>query len=113
MSRIQNFKEFWPYYVREHSQPGTRIMHYIGTMAAMALLVWLVARGRWYLFPMAFIPGYGCAWFGHFAIEKNRPATFQYPLWSFIADYKMFGMMLLGRMKGELEKAGRRAVQVS
>jgi hypothetical protein len=109
MARIQSFTEFWPYYAREHSQVGTRVFHYIGTAAATILLVGLVANGKWFMFPLAFAPGYGCAWFSHFFIEKNKPATFQYPLWSFIADYKMFGMMLLGRMKREVAraKAGR------
>ena len=105
MARIQSFAEFWPYYVREHSQLGTRIFHYIGTTAATTLLIWLILYGRWFMFPLAFIPGYGCAWFSHFFIEKNKPATFQYPLWSFIADYKMFAMMLLGRMKNEVAQA--------
>ena len=55
------------------------------------------------------IVGYGFAWIGHFAIEKNRPATFQYPLWSLIADWKMWAMMLVGRMSTEVERAKRTA----
>ena len=59
---------------------------------------------RWWLFPLALIPGYGAAWIGHFFIEKNKPATFQYPLWSFMGDYKMIWMMLTGRMSDEVEE---------
>jgi hypothetical protein len=106
---MQTFAEFWPYYVREHSQTGTRILHYVGTAAGTSALVWLIATGRWFWFPLAFLPGYGCAWIGHFVIEKNKPATFQHPLWSFIADYKMFGLMLLGRMKDEVTQAQAKA----
>jgi hypothetical protein len=54
------------------------------------------------------IPGYAFAWFAHFVVEKNRPATFQYPLWSFMGDYKMIAMMLTGRIGRELEKAERK-----
>jgi hypothetical protein len=96
--RYQSFNEFWPFYVSEHSRPATRVLHLIGTTAGIALLVYLIATGRWWLFPLAFVPGYGFAWLGHFLVEKNRPATFKYPLWSFIGDYKMIGLMLTGRM---------------
>jgi hypothetical protein len=96
--RYQSFNEFWPFYVSEHSRPATRVLHLLGTAAGIALLVYLIGTGRWWLFPLAFVPGYGFAWLGHFLVEKNRPATFKYPLWSFIGDYKMIGLMLTGRM---------------
>lgn len=101
MARIQSFREFWPFYVREHSLPTTRLLHYIGTAAATITLFSIIYSGRWYFLPFSFVPGYAGAWVGHFVIEKNRPATFQYPLWSLLADYKMFGLMLTGRMKHE------------
>ena len=95
--RYKSFAEFWPFYVAEHSRSGTRLLHLIGTTASVALLVYFVATGSWWLFPLALIPGYGCAWLAHFLIEKNKPATFKYPLWSFIGDYKMIAWMLMGR----------------
>ena len=95
--RYKSFAEFWPFYVAEHSRPGTRLLHLLGTTAGVGLLLYLVAIGRWRLFPLALIPGYGCAWLAHFLIEKNRPATFKYPLWSFIGDYKMIAWMIMGR----------------
>ena len=67
------------------------------------------SAGKWWLFPLAFIPGYGAAWIGHFFIEKNKPATFQYPLWSFMGDYKMIWLMLTGRMDGEVERNAKAA----
>ena len=95
--RYKSFSEFWPFYVAEHSQPGTRLLHLIGTTAGIALSSISIAIGRWWLFPLGFVPGYGCAWLAHFLIEKNKPATFKYPLWSFMGDYKMIALMLTGR----------------
>ena len=107
MSRreFKSFGEFWPFYVAEHSQPATRALHAVGTGVGLACAAALVAQGRWRLLPLAFIPGYATAWAGHYFIEHNRPATFQYPLWSFIADYKMIGLMLAGKMGAEVERA--------
>jgi hypothetical protein len=105
--RFKSFSEFWPFYVREHSHSGTRLLHLIGTAASLAFMVYLIASGRWYLFLLALVPGYACAWLVHFLIEKNKPATFEYPLWSFIGDYKMIAMMLTGRINQELNKAAR------
>jgi hypothetical protein len=97
--RFTSFAEFWPYYLSEHSKPITRVLHYLGTVIAIAFLITLIAKGFWWLFPLAFLPGYVCAWIGHFFFEKNRPATFTYPLWSFMGDWKMLAMMLSGRLK--------------
>ena len=94
---FKSFSEFWPFYVAEHSRPATRWLHLIGTTAGITLVIYLIAIGKWYLFPLAFIPGYGFAWASHFFIEKNRPATFKYPLWSLMGDYKMIAWMLMGR----------------
>jgi hypothetical protein len=99
--RYKSFAEFWPYYLSEHSQPATRLLHLIGTTAGIALIIYLVASGRWWLFPLGLVVGYGFAWVAHFMIEKNKPATFQYPLWSFMGDYKMIALMLTGRMKSK------------
>ena len=106
--RYKSFSEFWPFYVHEHSQPGTRILHLIGTVIGLSVMVYFIATGRWYLFPLGFVPGYAFAWFAHFVIEKNKPATFKYPLWSFMGDYKMIAMMLTGKIGRELEKAEKR-----
>ena len=95
--RYKTFSEFWPFYLAEHSRPGTRWFHLIGTLIGLAVVVYFIATGRWWLFPLGLIPGYGCAWFAHFLIEKNKPATFKYPLWSFIGDYKMIALMLTRR----------------
>ena len=106
-TRYKTFSEFWPFYLSEHSKPATRLLHLVGTTAGIALLVYLIATGRWWLFFLGFVPGYGCAWLAHFLIEKNKPATFQYPLWSFMGDYKMIALMLTGRMDQEIERFSR------
>jgi hypothetical protein len=108
--RYKSFSEFWPYYVAEHSKPATRLLHLIGTTAGILLLIYLIAIGKWWLFFLGFVPGYGGAWLGHFLIEKNRPATFKYPLWSFMGDYKMIALMLTGRMGSEVERLKERRI---
>lgn len=102
--KITNYAEFWDFYVQEHSQPLTRLLHFVGTSLAIVLLVWIIRNGTWTYFPLCLIVGYGFAWFSHFYIEKNKPATFKYPLWSFISDYKMMFFMLIGKMNGEVER---------
>jgi len=102
--RIATYSEFWDFYLREHSQPMTWGLHFAGTLIGIAVLVWLIVSGRWYWFPVCLVIGYAFAWFAHFVIEKNRPATFKYPLWSFISDYKMLFLMLTGRLGRELTR---------
>ena len=103
-TRYKSFSEFWPFYVAEHSKRGTRVLHFIGTSLGTAFLIFTIASGRWWLFPLGFIPGYACAWIGHFVIEKNKPATFQAPLWSLVSDYRMCALFLTGRLGHELMK---------
>ena len=107
--RYNSFTEFWPYYLAEHSKPGTRLLHLVGTTIALGCAAYFIVVGKWWLIPLALIPGYGAAWIGHFFLEKNKPATFQYPLWSFMGDYKMIFMMLTGRMDRELKRTAGRA----
>ena len=104
--RIGSFAEFWPYYLREHRQPGTRVLHFIGTTLSLLLLVGTAVSGRLVLLLAALVVGYAFAWIGHFAVEHNRPATFRYPLWSFAADWKMWALALSGRLQPELRRAG-------
>ena len=103
----KNFKDFWDFYVAEHSQPLTRILHFAGTSLGILLLIFFIARGQWYFFPAFFVVGYAFAWLAHFVIEKNKPASFRYPLWSFISDFKMMAYMLTGRMASEVSRVKR------
>jgi len=102
--RIETYAEFWDFYVAEHSEPLTRYLHFVGTTLGIVLLVWFIRSGNWFYFPLCFVVGYAFAWFAHFFIEHNKPATFKYPFWSFISDYKMVFYMLTGRMNAEVER---------
>ncbi|HUJ46369.1 MAG TPA: DUF962 domain-containing protein [Rhizomicrobium sp.] len=104
--RIATYREFWPYYLREHARPETRAIHYLGTAIATISLIALIAtRNLWFL-PAMLIGGYGPAWIGHFFVEHNKPATFTYPLWSLASDYRMAFAWATGRLSQELAKAG-------
>ena len=109
MERIANYREFWPFYLRQHAKPLTRGWHMVGTATATVLLVAAVSGANVGLLMAAVITGYGPAWATHFLIEKNRPATFRYPVWSFISDLRMLAVWLTGGLSRELEKAGIRS----
>ncbi len=103
-ARLQSFEEFWPYYVDQHKNPTNRALHYVGTTIVIGTVVTaaVTMNPTWLL--AAPVAGYGCAWIGHFFIEKNRPATFTYPLWSLRGDFKMYGLALRGKMRAEVER---------
>ena len=103
--RMTSFRQFWPFYVCEHQRPVTRALHFVGSTCVLALVAAAVVTGRPWLLLGAPIAGYGFAWLGHFGFEHNRPATFRYPLYSFIADWIMYGKILSGTMRGEVERA--------
>lgn len=102
--KIKSFKEFWPYYVGEHRSPLCRALHYAGTSTALALAGMGLMTFNPFMIAVAPVFGYGPAWIAHFFIEKNRPATFDYPLWSFLADFKMLGLALRGKMGDEVAR---------
>jgi len=98
-ARFTSFAEFWPFYLGEHSRPLTRALHFAGTSAALALAVAAAVRGEPRLLAVALVVAYGLAWVAHFFVEHNRPATFRFPLCSFAADWKMWALMLTGRLE--------------
>ena len=108
MREYQSFETFWPFYLREHSKPRTRALHYIGTTLVIAVALYAIITGKWLWLLAMPVAGYFFAWIAHFRVEKNRPATFTYPLWSLGADFKMYFMWLSGKLDGELERAGVR-----
>jgi hypothetical protein len=90
VARRMSYREFWPYYLKEHSKPLTRYLHYVGTALALVFFALSVyyADGR-FLWAAVF-SGYFFAWTAHFFVEKNKPATFQYPLYSLFSDFRLF-----------------------
>jgi hypothetical protein len=103
---IRSFTDFWPYYVRAHSQPRTRVLHAIGSVLALVMLCLALALNRW-LFIAVPVIGYAFAWYAHFFVEHNKPATFGHPFYSLAADYRMLFLMLAGRMDEEVKRFGR------
>lgn len=95
---MKTFREFYPYYLSEHRNPTCRKLHFAGSTLVIMLLVAAIATGTWWLLWLVPIAGYGFAWVGHFAFEKNRPATFKYPLWSLMGDWVMYAQLLGGRI---------------
>lgn len=103
-ARLRSFEEFWPFYVAQHLSPINQRLHFAGTtLVGVSVVAGVVLAPHWYA--LAPIAGYGFAWIGHFLFERNRPATFTYPLWSLRGDFRMYRMMLLGRMPGEVARA--------
>ncbi|MDJ0921018.1 MAG: DUF962 domain-containing protein [Henriciella sp.] len=102
---FSTFDEFYPYYLTEHAHPLCRALHFTGTGLTFVVLAAGILINPLWLIAMPVI-GYFFAWIGHFFIEKNKPATFTYPLWSLRGDYKMFFSWLFGRLPAQLEAAG-------
>lgn len=93
-----NFQEFYPSYLSEHSHRGNRQLHFAGSTLALLCLMLLLVTHQWWWLPAALVAGYGCAWIGHFFLEKNRPATFRHPFYSFAGDWVMYWQMLTGQI---------------
>jgi hypothetical protein len=67
-----------------------RRLHFIGTTIAAVLLLTALVTQRWGLVAVAFLEAYAFAWIGHFFFEHNKPATFKYPVLSFIGDWRLW-----------------------
>lgn len=96
--RFQNFHEFYPYYLDQHSNATCRRLHYVGSLSVPVVLVYALATQQWLWLAALPLIGYGCAWVGHVVFERNTPATFGAPVYSLLADYVMLKDMLIGRI---------------
>ena len=97
--RFNSFAEFYPFYLQEHSNDTCRRLHYIGSLLVLSILGYSIANQQWALLWLVPLAGYGFAWVGHFVFEKNRPATFQYPLYSLLGDWVMLKDAFTGRIR--------------
>lgn len=103
--KYKTFWSFYPYYLTEHADSSNRRLHFIGTALLIACLITGIITGKWWWFAAIPVVGYGFAWVGHFFIEKNKPATFTYPLYSLASDFVMFWHTLTGQIGRRLEDA--------
>ena len=96
--RFASFEAFYPYYIHEHSNRICRRIHIVGSALVLVAAMLGVFVNAWWFAAMPVI-GYGFAWVGHFFFEKNRPATFKYPLWSLMGDWRMFFETVSGKRR--------------
>ncbi|MDX1557544.1 MAG: Mpo1-like protein [Marinobacter sp.] len=96
---FNSFSEFYPYYLEEHSDVTCRRLHFVGSLLVLIVALWALTTGKLLWLLVLPVIGYGFAWVGHFKFEKNRPATFKYPLYSLMGDWVMFRDMLIGRIR--------------
>ena len=99
MDRYTTFRDFYPFYLSQHQDRTCRRLHVVGSLLVLTVLAYALGTGRWLALWALPVVGYGFAWVGHFFFEKNRPATFRYPLYSFIGDWAMYRDIWLGRIK--------------
>lgn len=97
--RFTRFADFYPFYLAEHSNRTCRRLHYFGSLLVLSIFAYALFSQNWLLLLAMPLAGYGFAWMGHFIFEKNRPATFQYPLYSFLGDWVMLKDMLTGKIR--------------
>ena len=102
--RIQTYEEFYKFYLSEHSNKTCRLLHVVGTTIVFALTITAFYHQQFYLLWFVPVAGYGFAWVGHFFFEKNKPATFKYPLWSLRSDFKMYFDILSGKISLDASK---------
>ncbi|MGR9053426.1 MAG: Mpo1-like protein [Gammaproteobacteria bacterium] len=95
----RSLKSFYPFYLAEHTNRTCRRLHFIGTGNVLLLSAVAVASQSGWLFPIAIVQAYAFAWVGHFFFEHNKPATFDYPLLSLIADWRMWWEILTGKIR--------------
>lgn len=99
MQQFENFKDFYPYYLSQHQHKTCRLLHFVGLWFVILTLAYVIITQNWWALLLTPIFGYGFAWIGHYFFEKNKPATFDYPLYSFFGDWVMFKDILIGKIK--------------
>ena len=96
--RFSTFEQFYPFYISEHANRVSRRLHFVGSSIALVLLATALATQLWWLVAVALVQGYAFAWVGHFFFEHNRPATFKYPFFSFMGDWRLWWDIVTGKI---------------
>jgi hypothetical protein len=97
--RFNRFSEFYPFYLSEHQDRVNRRLHFVGSTLVIALVLFALVTQQWLWLLAVPFAGYGFAWVGHFFFEKNKPATFNYPVYSLLGDWVMYKDILMGKIK--------------
>ncbi|TDJ02001.1 MAG: DUF962 domain-containing protein [Candidatus Dadabacteria bacterium] len=97
--KFKSFSEFYLYYLSEHGNPVNRRLHFFGSLLTIIVVLFVIITQTWIALILVPILGYGFAWIGHYFVEKNKPATFTYPLYSLMGDWVMFKDILTGKIK--------------
>ena len=97
--KFKSFSEFYPYYLSEHGNPVNRRLHFFGSLLTIIVVLFVIITQTWIALILVPILGYGFAWIGHYFVEKNKPTTFTYPLYSLMGDWVMFKDILTGKIK--------------
>lgn len=98
-TQLRTFAEFYPYYLGEHQNRTCRRLHFVGTTLSLICLINLLFSGNLMFLLYALLFGYAFAWIGHYGFEKNRPATFKRPLYSFMGDWVMYKDIWTGKIR--------------
>jgi hypothetical protein len=106
--KYENLKEFYPFYLTEHQNITSRMLHFTGTSLFLLIVIYAIVTAKYKLLWFAPIAGYGFAWIGHYFFEKNKPATFTYPAMSLASDFIMFWHIITGQLERKLQEAKER-----
>ena len=91
-------QKFYDFYLDEHRNTACRRLHFAGSSFGLLGLAKSVKTGSAKPLLKGIAAGYACAWVGHFFFEKNKPASFKFPLKSFASDFRMYGDVLRGNL---------------
>jgi hypothetical protein len=105
MKKFESLSEFYPFYLTEHSNDICRALHFVGTGLVISITLFVLITQTWWLLALLPVVGYGFAWVGHFAFEKNKPATFKHPLYSLASDFIMFYHIITFQLPSKLADA--------
>ncbi len=96
--QFPSFESFYPFYLSQHENQTCRRLHFIGSSLAALWGLRAMWNGSVAQAACGLVIGYGFAWVGHFFFEKNRPATFKFPLYSFMGDWVMWKDIATGKI---------------